>query len=476
MITIHHTREEDSVILGTANIKIRGNGTDQATIRALCDNGSQVNLITDRVLQKLNLRPTPSETNFVGVGGNSLGMATGEIWLPIQLRSGACMVSKFYVVKHITTYCPRSVENEWAHMKDELADPHYHQAGTIKALLGITIWIRIIESEVIKGNSTIAHKTKLGYVILGTESDPYNNERPYIGSITKGETFDNLSTIIQKLWEIEEVNTTTRRTPEAQLCEDVFVNQHGRTALGRYIVKLPFNSKLNQLGKTKRQALRQFFAMERKMQRNKEFGEKYRAFMTEYEALNHMEQVWDTEECGYYTPHHGIVSGKRFRVVFNASAQSTSGISLNDTQLIGEKLQQDLFMILINFRKFRFGLAADIEKMFRQILVHPDHRKYQKILWRSSEREAIRTYELRTVTYGHAAAPHCAIRALIQCACDHEQQYPNGARLVKECFYVDDLLTGADSLQEVDEIRDELTALLKCGGFPLANGKPTSTL
>lgn len=65
------------------------------------------------------------------------------------------MVSKFYVVKNITTYCPGNVRNEKAHMQNELADPNYHQAGTIKALLGINIWIRIIESEAIESEQLL---------------------------------------------------------------------------------------------------------------------------------------------------------------------------------------------------------------------------------------------------------------------------------------------------------------------------------
>lgn len=50
-------------------------------------------------------------------------------------------------------------------------------------------------------------------------------------------------------------------------------------------------------------ALHQFFAMEGRMKRNEEFANKYRIFMTEYEALGHMSPVHDNEEEGYYTPH-----------------------------------------------------------------------------------------------------------------------------------------------------------------------------
>lgn len=71
--------------------------------------------------------------------------------------------------------------------------------------------------------------------------------------------------------------------------------------------------------------------------------------------------------------------------------------------------------------------------------------------------------------------PHSAIRALVQCANDHQTNYPRGARIVKECFYVDDLLTGANTDQGVAEIRAEVTALLKLGGMNITKWKTTGT-
>lgn len=40
-----------------------------------------------------------------------------------------------------------------------------------------------------------------------------------------------------------------------------------------------------------------------------------------------------------------------------------------------------------------------------------------------------------------------------------------GARIVKEDFYVDDLLTGEDTEEEVMKIKEEVTSLLKLGGL-----------
>ncbi|XP_055308700.1 uncharacterized protein LOC129572709, partial [Sitodiplosis mosellana] len=46
-----------------------------------------------------------------------------------------------------------------------------------------------------------------------------------------------------------------------------------------------------------------------------------------------------------------------------------------------------------------------------------------------------------------------------------------GASIVKQCFYVDDLLTGADDLSGINNIKTEITVLLQEGGFPITKWK-----
>lgn len=387
------------------------------------------------------------------------------------------MVSNFFVVKNITNYCPSLAEKQWSQLTGKLADENYDKPGKIHVLLGVSCWIHIIKPKILRSpeGRSIAHDTKLGYVIFETNIDPYTSENPYIGAISKGPSIKRLMDIMQKLWQVEEVPQQRKRTKEEEKCEEVFTLQHSRDKFGKYVLRIPFNDLIYKLGKSKNMAVRQFLAMENKMRKNPEFAEKYRIFMSEYETLGHMNQVWETSESGYYTPHHGILSASKFRVVFNASAKTTSGFSLNETQLVGEKLQRDLVEILMNFRLYKIGVTADIEKMYRQIWIHEDDRKYQKILWRSDEKDPIGVYQLKTVTYGHACAPHCAIRALVQCADDHKEAYPKGARIIKECFYVDDLLTGADDEAEVMNIRREITSLLKKGGMNITKWKTNGT-
>lgn len=462
--------------MGTARIIIRGQiENPEIHIRALCDNGSQVNLITNKVMQKLGLKYVKTRTNFLGVGGTSLGSSLGKTLLHIKLKNGTFINDNFFVVKNITNYSPNSTyePTQWNLPTSQLADSSYNQPGQIEALLGVGIWIQIMEPDILKdeNNQALAQNTKLGYVIFENQRDPYQIGNPYIGAISKGASIEQLSAAIHRLWEIEELPKQKFRSDEEKMCEEFFEKTHTRDKNGRYIVRIPFNDKIHTLGKSKTMALRQFFTMEGRMKRNPDFASKYRTFISEYEALGHMSQIYDPKEEGYYTPHHGVLSSTKFRVVFNASAKTTSGISLNETQLVGEKLQPDLFVLLINFRRYQFGMTADIEKMYRQVLVHPDDRKYQKIVWRNNESEPIRVYQLNTVTYGHACAPHCAVRALIQCASDNKDVAPRGSKIIRESFYVDDLLTGAHTIEDVQQIRDEVSAVLEKGGFRITKWK-----
>jgi hypothetical protein len=84
--------------------------------------------------------------------------------------------------------------------------------------------------------------------------------------------------------------------------------------------------------------------------------------------------------------------------------------------MVGPKLQNDLFDIIIRFRTHQYVFTADINKMYRQIIVADQHRKYQTILWRESPDIPIREYQLATVTYGLNCAPFLAIRCLQQLA------------------------------------------------------------
>ncbi|XP_070074116.1 uncharacterized protein [Drosophila takahashii] len=79
----------------------------------------------------------------------------------------------------------------------------------------------------------------------------------------------------------------------------------------------------------------------------------------------------------------------------------------------------------------------------------------------------IKHYELSTVTYGTSSAPFLSVRVLDQLANDHQHEFPTAARILKEQFYVDDVLTGAPTEEELIHNQKELIQLMKCAGMEL---------
>ncbi|XP_072380693.1 uncharacterized protein [Diabrotica undecimpunctata] len=105
--------------------------------------------------------------------------------------------------------------------------------------------------------------------------------------------------------------------------------------------------------------------------------------------------------------------------------------------------------------------------MFRQIKIAKEDQVYQKILWRRSVKEPIMEYQLPIETCGMTAALYLALRT-IQELCDEEKlKYPLAAKIVKHNRYVDDVLTGSETLAKAHQAQTELTEIFKKGSFVL---------
>ena len=168
--------------------------------------------------------------------------------------------------------------------------------------------------------------------------------------------------------------------------------------------------------------------------------------MDDYLKRGHMTLIPDGQyEHGYYIPHFGILKSTgnvaKLRVVFDASAKTAGGVSLNDKLLVGPKLQADIVRVLLEFRLNQVCLSTDVKQMFRNILILPEHRKFQQILWRRAPDEPIQEYVLNTVTYGLAPSPFLAIRTLHQLAIEEGSRFPLAAEALLPNTYVDDILT-----------------------------------
>lgn len=197
-------------------------------------------------------------------------------------------------------------------------------------------------------------------------------------------------------------------------------------------------------------------------------------FIHEYESLGHMRRLQGHHADAmphYYMPYHCVIKEEdsitKLRVVFNTSCKTNTGISLNDALMVGPVLQQDMLSIITRFRTFEYALVADVAKMYRQVLVDESQVSLQRIIWREGLEGPMTEYELLTLTYGTGPASFLAIKSLRTLAEKEAKEFPVGSQIVLRDFYVDDLITGANTRAKALQIRDETSKLLLKGGFTL---------
>jgi hypothetical protein len=86
---------------------------------------------------------------------------------------------------------------------------------------------------------------------------------------------------------------------------------------------------------------------------------------------------------GFYIPKVLVIKNERDSTQCRICMDCSSSYghprkSLNDEVLIGPKLQGDILEILIRFRMELITICADVTKMFLNIKLHPDDKKYHR--------------------------------------------------------------------------------------------------
>ena len=109
--------------------------------------------------------------------------------------------------------------------------------------------------------------------------------------------------------------------------------------------------------------------------------------------------------------------------------------------------------------------------MYRAVLLPKTQRDLHRFVWRRNGRDELRDYRMTRLTFGVSASSFAANMAIKRNAVLHERSHPRAALAVHESFYVDDGLTGANSIPEATSLQNELQELFELGGFLLRKWK-----
>ncbi|XP_054709666.1 uncharacterized protein LOC129219330 [Uloborus diversus] len=469
---------EKTVLINTVIVYVRNSTGIRRGLRAILDCASESSFISVRAAEALGLKRERINIPISGLNDSALN---------IKKKISAHLSNKgddshweidLLIVPKITDFTPSKKINI-AHLNIPndvcLADPAFYIPQKVDILLGAELFFAFLKADKRKLKDNLYLQSScFGYLVSGSISDSSSDHSAKHCFLSKN--LETLNITLTNFWEIEEVeNHTPCSDDELNYCNEHFAKTHFRNSDGRYVVQMPFKPDCSEimLGNSKQTASRRLDQLWKRLERDPAMKARYTEFLNEYKTLNHMKEIKEDKgtDVRYYLPHHGIFrpdsKTTKLRVVFNASAKTTSGHSLNDLLSKGGVIQEDLFSILIRFRKYIYAFTTDIKQMFRMIEVDSSQTKLQKILWKESEFAPTKIYQLQTVTYGTASAPYLATKVLQQLALDEGKDFPMASTAVLQDFYMDDCLFGSSNLKECLNLQLELTQLLQRGGMNL---------
>ena len=482
-------------LLMTANVLVTGSNGVTTTARAFIDGGSSVTLISNKLKTALALKPTGQNMSIDGVAG-----FIGETQHPVVKLTLSSPRDKTWERQITAISMPKvirdlplkdaSITVGMPHLQNlVLADPLYHEVGPVDMLLGLDVFPHIFKTGKEEGppNTPVAWDTVFGWTVLGMYNDEgcakaISASTLIVDPLSAQDTSDQM---LFHLWKSEEQQRPeqTMFSTEEERVEEHFAQTHEYlTEERRYRVTLPKTLGDLTLGESRGRALFRAQANEKSLIKKPRWNE-FQQVMEEYVTLKHAVAVSPQDIASplsghYYMPVHSVIketsTSTKVRAVFDASAPSATGISLNDLLAVGPTLQPTLVSTLLKFRSYSTAISGDISKMYREILLSPEDRPLHRFLWRKEVTEPWQDWEMQRVTFGVTSSPYLAIKTLIQIALDHGQAYPQAQKHIRESFYVDDFFGGADTDKEAVVLRRQINEIFSQGGFTIKKWRSSS--
>ncbi|XP_061729013.1 uncharacterized protein LOC133533941 [Cydia pomonella] len=470
-------------VLPTIKVKIVDKFGRDVYCRALLDTGSSESFATTSLVERLGFATVAECENIIGVAKQTTIMDRSVI---IPVESCQYQDVKFnvdcHVVKDVTAHLPPqyvdcSKLKFPSHVK--LSDENFNEPSEISMLLASDIYFESLLNDCIKlPEGLVLQSTLFGYVVGGKISQSGNVSNTALVTNFAISDTTKLENVMSQFWLAEKVPEPQQKvSDEFEKAEKIFQKSVTLND-NKFQVDIPLKHPLGELnlGNSFSAALQRFYSIERKFMKNVDLLERYKKFIDEYVEMGHAREV-DINSYDIlngpvsFLAHHPVFNeaskSTKLRVVMDGSMKSKNKLSVNDVMLNGPVVQGELFDILILFRTYLFTLICDVQKMFRCILVSPEHRCLQNILWRDSPGQPIRCLQLQTVTYGLKSSTFLATRCLVELVKLFGCNYPLASQAILSNTYVNDVITGSDNINELHQLKNELIDLFKLGYFNL---------
>jgi hypothetical protein len=465
------------------------------TFRCVFDSGSDLSYASSRLLTHLGV-PAVSEKSFSvnTFGGNILPSSLRKMFVLSLCKAGPSPTEHFEIEVVETPQICRQLHPpsfdvaQFPHLQGiALADAYPSgctpsDPSSIDLLIGLDHLPHLMKPKIIQGSQgdPVAQETVFGYVVFGSvtpSATPLQNRPPSTCLFVSSEPSD-VSFDLANFWSIESMGIDP---PQKKDSDDEVLQGFNQSITfngQRYEVKLPWKSNAPPLQDNFRAAHKRLRSLDYKLSKSSDLQVQYNSVLQEFDDLGFVEDVPPsqfTTSKVFYLPHRPVVRldklSTKVRPVFDGSAVSPSGYSLNDCLHTGPRIGSDIFDILLRFRFEKYVFAADIQKAFLMIQLHPDDRDVCRFLVHDEMRLLI-TKRFTRVCFGLVCSPF-----LLAATIEHhfDQQIPSDfVETLRRDRYVDDFICGEDSVEKVFQLAEEGRRILKGAGMTLRQFQSSS--
>lgn len=106
--------------------------------------------------------------------------------------------------------------------------------------------------------------------------------------------------------------------------------------------------------------------------------------------------------------------------------------------------------------------CGDVADMFNRIYLDPKDTRKHRFIWQEPGESKIKVIQMNRLSFGDGSSPCVAIAAD-----DCKEEKPEAIKVIRENFYMDDLLDSRTSIEKSNEVRQDVCDILKNGNFEL---------
>ena len=289
---ISATEPDKTALLGTCRIPLFNHHRQEIICRALIDNGSQLNFVSESFVRRNGL-PRKSVNQTVKPVGTGPPLETrGLAPINLSLPGEDTLRADFFIMPQVTSDLPADDVDVREHnlpSRYALADPDFDKRGRIDLLCGVELANELTTGKRIREGSLSLDESIFGWIVSGSVQflSRRNDDR-----VLQANFVSQVSDVdINRFWTVDDLpSNQSPRSNEEEFVEDHYDKTSVTESDGCYCVFLPFETNVGTF-ECRANAPKPFFSLERKPKQDVVLYTQYPDFIKEFRDMGHLEEL-----------------------------------------------------------------------------------------------------------------------------------------------------------------------------------------